>query len=191
MKQKSKRARSMAAKIRSIVKKLLKEAGGERILTELQTEIEQMWNMQLRSDCLRGSLEVRDSGIEINFDTDPITISLKNNLKRKEVKKVAKKRGRKAKSKGQQRLGPEEFTLLAIKKLSEPPHKAIHSVYSGFNSAFRRYFPILDPVKEVQKLDKTGKVSIRPSKGGVIIFAGKENTPSGSAEKVLAKMGLK
>lgn len=186
MKQKSKRVRSMAAKVRSTAKKLLKESDNtEMTLAELQKEIEQIRDIQLRSDYVRSSLEVRDSGFEIHLDTDPVVVSLKNSPKRKEVEKVA--RARKAKSK---KLNPEEFTLLAIQKLSGPPHKAIHSVYSGFNAAFRKYFSNLDPVEEIQKLVKAGKVRIRPSKGGVLIFAGKENTPAGSAEKVLAKMGL-
>jgi hypothetical protein len=86
------------------------------------------------------------------------------------------------------KLTPEEFTLLAIKKLSKEPHKSIHSVYSGFNSAFREYFPGIDPVKEIQMLVKAGIVSTRPSRGGVLIYAGKVEPPS---EQALKKMGLK
>ena len=34
-------------------------------------------------------------------------------------------------------LNEEEFVFRAIKRLRKPPYKGIHSVYSGFNQAFK------------------------------------------------------
>jgi len=49
-----------------------------------------------------------------------------------------------------------EFVVRAIKKLKKPPYKGIHSVYSGFNQAFRECFN-KDPVKPLQSLLKRGR----------------------------------
>lgn len=38
------------------------------------------------------------------------------------------------------RLGEEEFVIEAVKKLRKDPFRGIHSVYNGFNEAFRKYF---------------------------------------------------
>jgi hypothetical protein len=38
------------------------------------------------------------------------------------------------------KLTEEEFVIQAIKKLRKEPYRGIHSVYSGFNEAFRKYF---------------------------------------------------
>jgi hypothetical protein len=40
----------------------------------------------------------------------------------------------------ERKLTEEEFVLQAIKKLRKEPFRGIHSVYSGFNEAFRKYF---------------------------------------------------
>jgi hypothetical protein len=40
----------------------------------------------------------------------------------------------------EKRLTEEEFITQAIKKLRKDPYRGIHSVYSGFNEAFRKYF---------------------------------------------------
>lgn len=75
-------------------------------------------------------------------------------------------------------LTPEEFVLKAIERLRVPPYKGIHSVYSGFNAAFREYFPLLDPVDVTNQLAKEGKLFIRPArKGGVILYRA-EDAPS-------------
>ncbi|MHA1632839.1 MAG: hypothetical protein ACTSXC_08560 [Candidatus Freyarchaeota archaeon] len=67
-------------------------------------------------------------------------------------------------------LTPEEFVIRAIERLRKPPFKGIHSVYSGFNEAFREYFPTLDPVEFTNQLAKEGKITIRPARGGVILY---------------------
>jgi len=85
----------------------------------------------------------------------------------------------------------EEFILTAIEKLRTPNYKGIHTVYSGFNEAFREYFPDLDPVKETERLSREGKIEIRPAKGGVMIYKPGEAPPIRSRGKdALRKMGL-
>ena len=82
------------------------------------------------------------------------------------------------------KLTKEEFFRRAIKKL-RGNYKGIHSVYSGFNAAFREYYGT-DPITATQRLAKEGKISIRPVKGGVIIYL-PEDAPN-SPENVLSKI---
>ncbi len=70
---------------------------------------------------------------------------------------------------GKPKLSEEEFIERAIKKLRKPPYKGIHSVYSGFNRAYKEYFGA-NPVEMTQKLAKEGKIVARPVKGGVMIY---------------------
>ena len=89
-------------------------------------------------------------------------------------------------------LTPEEFTLLAIEKLVDPGKSTIHTVYSGFNNAFREYFPGKDPIEEVKKLVDNGKVSFRLCRGGALIAKPGVISPNQSSpDKTLNKMGLK
>lgn len=71
-------------------------------------------------------------------------------------------------------LSPEEFVIKAIERLRTPPYKGIHSVFSGFNAAFREYFPLLDPVIVTQQLAEEGKIVIRPAKKGVLLYKADE-----------------
>lgn len=84
-------------------------------------------------------------------------------------------------------LTPEEFVLRAIETLRQPPYKSIHSVYSGFNEAFRKYFPNLDPVETTNELAEQGKIAIRPARGGVILYKPGEG-PSAQAEDALRRI---
>ena len=68
--------------------------------------------------------------------------------------------------------------------------KGIHSVYSGFNEAFKKYFKDENPVDVTNKLAGEGKIVIRPVKGGVMLYMPEDAPGSGSAEQVLKKMGL-
>ena len=89
------------------------------------------------------------------------------------------------------RLTPEEFVHIALEKLKKPEHKGIHAVYSGFNEAFREYFPQLDPVKTMKELAANGKIRLRPARGGAVIYpAGEETVTSADAKQTLKKMGL-
>ena len=47
--------------------------------------------------------------------------------------------------------------------------RGIHSVFSGFNQAFREYFGE-DPIKITQELASRGKIELRPVKRGVMIY---------------------
>ena len=89
-------------------------------------------------------------------------------------------------------MSEEAFVIHAIEKLRKGGYRGIHTVYSGFNSAFRDYFgDKADPVGVTTKLAKAGKIATRYAKGGVMIYKPDEAPvakPSG--EVALAKMGL-
>jgi transcriptional regulator with XRE-family HTH domain len=73
------------------------------------------------------------------------------------------------------KFSEEEFVVRAIEKLRKPPHKGIHTVYSGFNDAWRKHFGT-DPIEGVQNLAQQSKIEIRPAKkGGAIIYLPGEN----------------
>ncbi|MCX6354907.1 MAG: hypothetical protein NTZ78_08395 [Candidatus Aureabacteria bacterium] len=74
----------------------------------------------------------------------------------------------------EQKLTPDEFVLRAIKKLRKPPYRGIHTVYSGFNQAFREYFEGSDPIAQTNMMAKEGKIIIRPVKGGVMLYLPEE-----------------
>lgn len=82
------------------------------------------------------------------------------------------------------KLTEEEFIRRAIKKL-RGNYKGIHTVYSGFNQAFKDYFGT-NPVETTQRLAKEGKINIRPVKGGVILYL-PEDAPS-NPKSVLSKI---
>jgi hypothetical protein len=69
----------------------------------------------------------------------------------------------------EKRLTEEEFVVQAIKKLRKDPYRGIHSVYSGFNEAFRKYFGT-NPIEATTRLVAEGKIETRPFKGGVMLF---------------------
>jgi hypothetical protein len=69
---------------------------------------------------------------------------------------------------GGAKLGKEEFVVRAIKKL-RGRYRGIHSVFSGFNEAFREYFGE-DPRPVTQELAARGIIAIRPVKGGVMLY---------------------
>jgi len=83
------------------------------------------------------------------------------------------------------KISEYEFVVRAIKTLAKPPYKGIHSVYSGFNQAFREYFGT-NPVEATTKLAQEGKIVTRPVKGGVTIYL-PEDAPAGS-KNVLNKI---
>ena len=88
------------------------------------------------------------------------------------------------------KLSHEEFVKRAIVSLRKEGFKGIHSVYSGFNEAFKKYFNEENPVDVTNKLAAEGKIVIRPVKGGVMLYMPEDAPGSGSAEQVLKKMGL-
>lgn len=82
------------------------------------------------------------------------------------------------------KLTEEEFVRKAVRKL-RGKYKGIHSVFSGFNTAFKEYFGT-NPVEATQRLAGEGKINIRPVKGGVMIYL-PEDAPN-TAEDVLKKI---
>jgi hypothetical protein len=89
------------------------------------------------------------------------------------------------------KISTEEFVRLAIVKLRNEPYKGIHSVYSGFNEAFKSYYSGQDPVQATNQLAEDGKIVIRPMKGGVVLYLPEEAPLVKSrGEEALKKMGL-
>ncbi len=89
------------------------------------------------------------------------------------------------------KLSHEEFVKKAIVSLRKEGYKGIHTVYSGFNTAFKKYFDSENPVEATNKLAKDGKIVIRPVKGGVMLYL-PEDAPAGRdiGNDALKKMGL-
>jgi len=90
----------------------------------------------------------------------------------------------------EERLSHEEFVKKAILSLRKEGFKGIHSVYSGFNDAFKKYFSGENPVETTTALASEGKIVIRPVKGGVMLYLPEEAPGAGSADQALKKMGL-
>ena len=90
-----------------------------------------------------------------------------------------------------ERLSHEEFVKKAIVSLRKEGYKGIHSVYSGFNEAFKKYFDGENPVELTNKLASEGKIIVRPVRGGVMLYL-PEDAPSAksSADEALKKMGI-
>jgi hypothetical protein len=91
-----------------------------------------------------------------------------------------------------EKLSYEEFVKQAILKLRTGDYKGIHSVYSGFNDAFRKYYPGIDPVEITNQLAKEKKITVIPRRGGVMLYL-PEDAPqfSSKGDQALKKMGLK
>ncbi len=90
-----------------------------------------------------------------------------------------------------EKLNHEEFVRKAIVSLRKDGYKGIHSVYSGFNEAFKKYFPGENPVEVTNGLAQSGKIVIRPVKGGVMFYLPEDApSPKSSADEALKKMGL-
>lgn len=90
-----------------------------------------------------------------------------------------------------EKLSHEEFVKKAIVSLRKEGYKGIHSVYSGFNNAFKKYFDGENPVEVTNKLAQEGKIVIRPVKGGVMLYLPEEAPVSkDTADEALKKMGI-
>jgi len=91
-----------------------------------------------------------------------------------------------------EKLKHDEFVKKAIVSLRKEGFKGIHTVYSGFNDAFKKYYEGENPVEATNRLAKDGKIVLRPVKGGMMLYL-PENAPVAagkSAEETLKKMGL-
>lgn len=90
-----------------------------------------------------------------------------------------------------EKMNHEEFVKKAIVSLRKEGYKGIHTVFSGFNEAFKKYFNGENPVEITNRLSSEGKIIIRPVKGGVMLYL-PEDAPAAksSADDTLKKMGL-
>lgn len=91
-----------------------------------------------------------------------------------------------------EKLSHEDFIRKAIVSLRKEGYKGIHTVYSGFNEAFKKYFENENPIDVTNHLASEGKIVIRPVKGGVMLYL-PEDAPAAKTrgEDALGKMGLK
>jgi hypothetical protein len=90
-----------------------------------------------------------------------------------------------------EKMSHEEFIKKAIVSLRKEGYKGIHTVYSGFNTAFKKYFDNENPVEATNKLAKEGKIVIRPVKGGVMLYLVADAPLSANiGDEALKKMGL-
>ena len=91
----------------------------------------------------------------------------------------------------EEKLSHEEFIKKAIVSLRKEGYKGIHTVYAGFNEAFKNYYPGENPIDATNALAKDGKIVIRLGKGGVMLYL-PEDAPAQTqtAKDALKKMGL-
>ena len=89
------------------------------------------------------------------------------------------------------KMSHEEFVKKAIVSLRKEGYKGIHTIYSGFNEAFKKYFEGENPIEVTKKLAEEGKIVIRPVKGGVMLYL-PEDAPiqATRGDDALKKMGL-
>ncbi len=89
----------------------------------------------------------------------------------------------------EEKLSQADFVKRAIVTLRKDPYKGIHSVYSGFNQAFRDYFND-DPIKWTTQLASEHVIEVRPSRGGVMLYIPGDAPTRSTSKDVLKKMGL-
>ena len=90
-----------------------------------------------------------------------------------------------------EKLTQEQFIRKAVVSLRKEGYKGIHTVYSGFNNAFKKYFDDASPIDATNALAKENKIIIRPVKGGVMLYLPEDITPQKDiGEEALKKMGL-
>ncbi len=87
-------------------------------------------------------------------------------------------------------VASEEFVVLAVQRLRTGSFKGIHSVFSGFNEAFKIYYKEGNPIDATEQLAAAGKIVLRPTKRGVMIYLPGEAPDSNRGEAALKKMGL-
>ena len=93
------------------------------------------------------------------------------------------------------KLNYEEFFSKAILNLRDlSKSRGIHTVYSGFNAAFRKYYNE-NPILITQKQVKEGKFEMQPRRGGYMIYLKGEAPISASVtgkvalDKILSDSG--
>ncbi len=89
-----------------------------------------------------------------------------------------------------EKLSVEQFVFRAIERLAPEGKNIIHTVFSGFNQAFREYFPGEDPIEAVKKLHEEGKISFGLRRGGAIIAPPGVIQSTPKTQDTLSKMGI-
>ena len=90
-----------------------------------------------------------------------------------------------------EKMSHEEFVRKAIVSLRKEGYKGIHTVFSGFNEAFKKYFEGENPVEVTNRLAQEGRIVMRPVKGGVMLYLPEEAPAAkSSGDDALKKMGL-
>lgn len=84
------------------------------------------------------------------------------------------------------KISKEEFVKRAIQKLRKGEYRGIHTVFSGFNEAFRKYFNGADPVEATKELVEKGIIVSRPAKKGAYILLAEDATDN--SQTVLDKI---
>jgi hypothetical protein len=86
-------------------------------------------------------------------------------------------------------LSEEEFVTEGIKKLRKEPYRGIHSVFSGFNDAFRKHFN-KDPIEFTSRMVSEGKVEIIPLRSGkgVMLYLPGEGPRGKKVDEALKKI---
>jgi hypothetical protein len=87
------------------------------------------------------------------------------------------------------KLSHAEFTKKAVVSLRKNGYKGIHAVYSGFNAAFKEYYPEDDVKAITSKLKAEGIISITPAKHGVMLYLAGD-IENNTGKKTLRRMGL-
>ena len=67
------------------------------------------------------------------------------------------------------KLSHLEFVTKAVHALRKEGFEGIHTVYSGFNAAFRDHYGT-DPIEATNALQTAGHIVLRPCKGGVYLL---------------------
>jgi len=168
----------------------------------LQELIEMELGRPVKKDELIAAFERKDNGLEVATREEITWVIFhkpeKKTAERKAPKKAmapAKPRKKAATPKEVEakKFSPSEFTLRAIRDLRKPPHKGIHSVFSGFNAAFRIYFPDLDPVQTVIELAEKNIIVSKKTRGGALLYVpipGKIPEEKDAGKEALKKMSL-
>ena len=86
-------------------------------------------------------------------------------------------------SMGKAHMDKDTFTLSAIPKLRTGKYRGIHSVFSGFNEAFKVYFKGENPVDHQKDMVKRGKLVTIPAKKGAMLYL-PEDAPKSSGKDV-------
>lgn len=85
------------------------------------------------------------------------------------------------------KLTPEEFIMRAIKLSRDEGWAGCHTVYSGFTAAYREYFHE-DPDDILAQMEEDGKIRVRESQGGQMIYPVDDYIPAGKVNDFLNKI---